>query len=117
ALIGVDGKTPRAYRVGSVVDGDLVLQSVSLRSAAIGPASGAPAVVLEVPPLPVPGAGTLPPPAPMTPPVSGPVPPVAGPPTPVAVPPTPVAPVSPNTMPVMPGARVPLPQQQAPARG
>src|SRR5438067_6819816 len=52
ALIGVDGKTPRAYRVGSVVDGDLVLQSVSLRSAAIGPASGAPAVVLEVPPLP-----------------------------------------------------------------
>ena len=36
ALIAVDGKLPRAFRVGASIDGDLVLQSVSLRTAAIG---------------------------------------------------------------------------------
>src|SRR5436853_178173 len=52
ALIAVDGKTPRAYRVGAAIDGDLVLQSVSHRSVSIGPARGSPLVVLEMPPLP-----------------------------------------------------------------
>src|ERR1700712_125327 len=33
ALIAIDGKMPRAYSVGSRLDGDLVLQSVSLRTA------------------------------------------------------------------------------------
>lgn len=60
ALIAVDGKLPRAFRVGAAVDGELVLQSVSLRTAAIGPAQGTPAVVLELPPLPPPATGTLP---------------------------------------------------------
>lgn len=60
ALIAVDGKLPRAYAVGSSLDGDLVLQSVSLRTAAIGPSQGAAIVTLELPPLPVAATGTLP---------------------------------------------------------
>jgi len=91
ALIAIDGKTPRAYRVGAAIDGDLVLQSVSHRSVAIGPARGAPSVVLEMPPLPTAATGTLPPVAAMMPPGAGPVPPMAVPPTPVA----PVAPIPP----------------------
>jgi len=63
ALIAVDGKLPKAYQVGSALDGELVLQSVSLRSAAIGPARGGPTVTLELPPLPTAATGTLPVPA------------------------------------------------------
>ncbi|HEY0856610.1 MAG TPA: type II secretion system protein N, partial [Albitalea sp.] len=54
ALIAVDGKMPRAYRVGATVADDLILQSVSRRTASIGAAGGAPAVVLELPTLPPP---------------------------------------------------------------
>ncbi len=61
ALIAVDAKPARAYPVGSPLDGNLVLQSVSLRSAAIGPAQGGAALTLEVPPLPTAATGTLPP--------------------------------------------------------
>ncbi len=61
ALISVDGKPPRAYGVGARIDGDLMLQSVSLRTASIGLARGTPAVVLELPPLPPPTTGSLPP--------------------------------------------------------
>jgi general secretion pathway protein C len=57
ALIAVDGKTPRAYRVGAVVEGDLVLQSVQQRGASIGPRGGAASVSLELPPLPPPATG------------------------------------------------------------
>ncbi len=60
ALISIDGKPPRAYAVGASVDSNLVLQSVSLRSAAIGPVDGAASVNLEVPPLPAPTTGKLP---------------------------------------------------------
>lgn len=60
ALIAVDSKPARAYTVGATIDEGLVLQSVSLRSAAIGPAEGSPAVTLEIPPLPAPATGTLP---------------------------------------------------------
>ena len=60
ALIAVDGKFPRAYTVGSRLDGEWVLQSVSLRTADIGPTSAAPAVRLELPVLPVAATGTLP---------------------------------------------------------
>ena len=74
ALIAVDGKPARPYAVGAVVDTDLVVQSVSLRTAAIGPPRGAAAVTLELaPPAPaatgVPGAGTamLPVPPPIQP--------------------------------------------------
>jgi general secretion pathway protein C len=61
ALIAVDAKPARAYPVGASLDGDIVLQSVSLRSAAIGPARGGAALTLEVPPLPAAATGTLPP--------------------------------------------------------
>ena len=61
AVIAVDGKPARAFKVGSRIDNDLVLQSVSLRTASIGPARGAgPAVLLQIPPLAMPAAGVLP---------------------------------------------------------
>jgi general secretion pathway protein C len=69
ALITVDGKPARAYRVGAVIEGDLVLQRVRARGADLG-ARGAPAasVALDVAPLPpaatgVPGAAPGLPPA------------------------------------------------------
>lgn len=61
ALIAVDGKPARAYRVGGRVDGEWVLQTVALRSASIGLPQGPPVVVLELPALPPPATGTLPP--------------------------------------------------------
>ena len=61
ALIAVDAKPARAYAVGAPLDGDLVLKSVGLRSAAIGPAQGAAALTLEVPALPAAATGSLPP--------------------------------------------------------
>jgi len=60
ALIAVDGKMPKAYAVGSRLDGDLVLQSVSLRTASIGPEQGATAITLELPPLAAAATGKLP---------------------------------------------------------
>jgi general secretion pathway protein C len=61
ALIAVDGKPAKAYAVGTRLDGDMVLQSVSLRGAAIGMPQGDAAVRLELPALPPPATGTLPP--------------------------------------------------------
>lgn len=61
ALISVDQKPPRAYRVGAVIDGDTVLQSVHQRGVSIGPRGGAPLATYELPP-PAPAAtGNLPP--------------------------------------------------------
>lgn len=60
ALIAVDGKQARAFRVGSAIDGELVLKSVSLRTAEIGKSTGDAEVVLQMPPLPAPATGTLP---------------------------------------------------------
>jgi general secretion pathway protein C len=57
ALIAVDGKMPRAIRVGAVVDGDQVLKSVLARSVSIGPADGPAKLSLELPPLPPPATG------------------------------------------------------------
>lgn len=51
AIIAVDGKPGRPYRVGSVVDEGLVLQSVQGRQATLGPANGPAVVTLELPPL------------------------------------------------------------------
>ncbi len=48
ALIAVDGKMPKAFTVGARVDGDLVLHSVSLRTASIANAQGAPTITLEL---------------------------------------------------------------------
>jgi general secretion pathway protein C len=50
ALISVDGKPPRPYRVGAAVDEGLVLQSVHPRRASIGATMQAPASInLELP--------------------------------------------------------------------
>jgi general secretion pathway protein C len=84
ALISVDGKPPRAFAIGSYLDRDLVLQSVSLRTASIGPAQGGASVKLELPPLPLPATGRLPP-------ASAAVPDGMG--TPPSVPPTMIPPV------------------------
>jgi len=62
ALIAVDGKPPRAFAVGSKLDTDLVLQSVGLRTASLGSAQGTRSVLLELPALPAPATGSLPPP-------------------------------------------------------
>lgn len=63
ALIAVDGKPPRPFRIGSAIDGTLVLQAVARRGATIGPPEGSAAVRLELPPL-VPAATGSRPPAP-----------------------------------------------------
>lgn len=61
ALIAVDGKTAKAFRVGAVVDGELVLKSVRARGADLGPRSGGANMALDIPP-PAPAAtSTLPP--------------------------------------------------------
>ena len=60
ALIAVDGKPAKAYSVGARLDGELVLQSVSLRTATLDRGQGTLPVTLELPPLPPPATGTLP---------------------------------------------------------
>ena len=53
ALIAVDGKPARAFRIGTAVDGDLVLQRVHALGADLGPRNAAqPAVSLRVAALP-----------------------------------------------------------------
>jgi general secretion pathway protein C len=49
ALIAVDGKPPKPFRVGTNVDENLVLQSVDSRRAVLG-SGGAPVLTLELPP-------------------------------------------------------------------
>jgi general secretion pathway protein C len=61
ALIAVDGKPARAFRVGAAVDGETVLQSVRARGAELGPRGAAPQVKLELAPLAPAATGTLPP--------------------------------------------------------
>lgn len=57
ALISIDGKSPRALRVGAVVEGDQVLQAVLPRGVAIGPRGGPAMLRLELPaPPPATGA-------------------------------------------------------------
>jgi general secretion pathway protein C len=58
ALIAVDDKPARAYRVGATVDGALVLQRVHVRGADLGARDAAQASVsLTVQPLPPPATG------------------------------------------------------------
>jgi general secretion pathway protein C len=59
AVITFDGKPARAYRVGTPVDGELVLLSVHARGAALGPVGEPAQVTLELPLLPPPQTGTL----------------------------------------------------------
>ena len=50
ALIAIDGKPPKPFRVGSVVDGGLLLQSVAPRRAALANSLDGPAAfALELP--------------------------------------------------------------------
>lgn len=68
ALIALDGKPARAYRVGTVIDGSWVLQDVQPRAVAIGPRGEPASISLELPPQPpaatgVPGTGANPLPA------------------------------------------------------
>lgn len=52
ALISVDGKPAKPYRVGSLVDNALVLQSVAPRSAALAASADAPvSIILDLPKL------------------------------------------------------------------
>jgi general secretion pathway protein C len=52
ALIAVDGKPGRAYRVGSKIDEGVMLQAVEPRRARLAPdADAAPSLVLEMPPV------------------------------------------------------------------
>lgn len=52
ALIAIDGKPAKPYRVGATVDANLVLQSVVGRRAVLGPSLSGPAqATLELPPL------------------------------------------------------------------
>lgn len=60
ALIAVDGKPARPYRVGASLEDGLVLLALGRRSASIGPMGGAARVVLELPPPAPPATGTLP---------------------------------------------------------
>jgi general secretion pathway protein C len=57
ALIAIDGKPARAYRVGAAVDGELVLQTVRARGADLGARGGPPAVALNLAGLPPPATG------------------------------------------------------------
>ena len=57
ALIALDGKPAKAYRVGSRVDGETVLQAVHARGAELGPRGGPAAMRLELAALPPPSTG------------------------------------------------------------
>ncbi|HKX41262.1 MAG TPA: hypothetical protein VJO99_08900 [Burkholderiaceae bacterium] len=106
ALIAVDGKPPKAYVVGARVDDELVLQSVSLRTAAIGPAQGAASIKLELPPPTAAATGTLPSP--------GAVGAMTNSPAPVNQPPVLTPLVPPQPLPSRPGVAVQPPPAVAP---
>jgi general secretion pathway protein C len=61
ALISVDGKAPKAFKLGAVVDGQNVLQSVNARGASLGLRGGPVLVALNIPPPQAPATGQLPP--------------------------------------------------------
>ncbi len=116
AVIAIDGKPARAYRLGAAVEGDLVLQAIERRSVALGP-RGAPATVrLELPPMPAAATGSLPPPLAENAPPPVVAPPPAAPPMeaqqPVAVPPPGMQPPTSGMRPSpQPPTAVGVPQQ------
>ena len=61
ALIAVDGKPPRAYRVGALVEDTHVLQALNPRGATLGPVDGPALVALKLPPPSAAATGVLPP--------------------------------------------------------
>lgn len=60
ALMSVDGRPVRAYRIGAAVDPQWVVLSVAQRRIEIGPAGGPVAVSLDLPALPPAATGRLP---------------------------------------------------------
>jgi general secretion pathway protein C len=60
ALIAVDGKPAKAYRVGAVIDGQTILKSVAARGAMLGPRDGASQVTLSLAPPAAAATGALP---------------------------------------------------------
>lgn len=58
ALIALDGKPAKAYKVGALVEGDKVLQSVGARNVTLGPKGGPAVVALSLPALPEASRGT-----------------------------------------------------------
>jgi len=61
ALLVLDGKPARAYRLGQAVDGELVVQTISQRQVQIGTQGGPAAVSLDLPLMPAAATGSLPP--------------------------------------------------------
>jgi general secretion pathway protein C len=61
ALLVLDGKPARAYRLGQAVDGDLVVQTISQRQVQIGTQGGPAAVSLDLPLMAAAATGSLPP--------------------------------------------------------
>ena len=51
ALIAVDGKPAKPFRVGAAIDEGIVLKSVEARRAVLAGSDGSPALTLELPPL------------------------------------------------------------------
>jgi general secretion pathway protein C len=92
ALIAVDGKAPKAYKLGAVVEGQNVLQAVSARGVSLGPRGGPALVALNIPPPQPAATGQLPP---------------AGPPTATAV--RPLMPAVPQATPLQAGDPPPPP--------
>jgi general secretion pathway protein C len=60
ALISIDGKPPRHYRVGTSVEGETTLLGVSARGAELGPSGGPATITLNLPAPPSAATGVLP---------------------------------------------------------
>jgi general secretion pathway protein C len=61
ALLVLDGKPARAYRLGQAVDGELVVQTITQRQVQIGTQGGPAAVSLDLPLMAAAATGSLPP--------------------------------------------------------
>lgn len=111
ALIAVDGRPAKAYRVGARVDQETVLKAVRARGADLGPRGGPATIALEIAP-PAPAAtGTLPAATAAAAPPEADDPAVPSAPTAPATPAAPAAPGMPAALPARPG----LPQPLAPS--
>lgn len=96
ALMSIDGKPPRAIRVGHTIDGDMVLLGIDQRQAAIGPSGGPAVAYVDLPRLAPASTGTLPPPSGLI------VSPPPTPPAPPQVSPAMSSQVAPGGAPMMP---------------
>jgi general secretion pathway protein C len=61
ALLSLDGKPAKAVRRGDVIEGETVLLSLTQRSAGFGPQGGPVSGSLDIPQLPPPATGSMPP--------------------------------------------------------